>query len=135
MRAIGSRGSLIAIATTACACGGGFTPTNTNTNTTTPGAVGLPSDNAWNLDVSTLPVHPNSANFIQSIGAATGLPPAFGTVYNGAPNGIPYSTVTARRRRSRSRSWPTAPRATRARTRSRPTPRSRAARTATATGT
>ena len=40
-----------------------------------------------------MPVDPNSANLISSIGLNTGLHPDFGTVYNGAPNGIPYVVV------------------------------------------
>jgi hypothetical protein len=39
-------------------------------------------------------VHANSANFIASIGASTGLHPDFGTTYNNAPNGIPFIVVT-----------------------------------------
>jgi len=54
----------------------------------------FPSDNPWNQDISALPVDPNSANLISSIGANTGLHPDFGTVYNGAPNGIPYIVVS-----------------------------------------
>ena len=53
----------------------------------------FPADNAWNQDVSAMPVDPNSANLIASIGLNTGLHPDFGTVYNGAPNGIPYIVV------------------------------------------
>jgi hypothetical protein len=53
----------------------------------------FPSDNPWNQDVSGLTVDPNSANLIASIGLNTGLHPDFGTVYNGAPNGIPYVVV------------------------------------------
>ncbi len=55
----------------------------------------FPPDNPWNQDISALPVHPNSANFIASIGADTGLHPDFGTVWNGAPIGIPYVVVNA----------------------------------------
>lgn len=71
---------------------------NTNTNTggtTTPGAIGqvFPADNPWNTDISAYPVHSNSANFIASIGPSIGLHADFGTVWNGAPNGIPYVTV------------------------------------------
>jgi hypothetical protein len=55
----------------------------------------FPSDNPWNQDISTLPVDPNSANLIASIGLNTGLHADFGTVYNGAPNGIPYVVVSA----------------------------------------
>ena len=53
----------------------------------------FPDDNPWNQDISTMPVDPNSANLIASIGLSTGLHPDFGTVYNGAPNGIPYVVV------------------------------------------
>jgi hypothetical protein len=54
----------------------------------------FPSDNAWNQDISAMPVDPNSANLIASIGLNTGLHPDFGTVYDGAPNGIPYTIVS-----------------------------------------
>ena len=54
----------------------------------------FPSDNPWNQDVSTMPVDPNSANLIASIGLNTGLHADFGTVYDGAPNGIPYVVVS-----------------------------------------
>jgi hypothetical protein len=54
----------------------------------------FPIDNAWNQDVSTEPVDPNSANLIASIGLGVSLHPDFGTVWNGAPNGIPYIVVS-----------------------------------------
>lgn len=54
----------------------------------------FPSDNPWNQDISAMPVDSNSANLIASIGLNTGLHPDFGTVYNGAPNGIPYVVVS-----------------------------------------
>ena len=53
----------------------------------------FPPDNPWNQDISTEPVDPNSDNLIASIGINTTLHPDFGTVYNGAPNGIPYVVV------------------------------------------
>lgn len=53
----------------------------------------FPSDNPWNRDVSGDPVDPNSAALIASCGADRGLHPDFGTVWNGAPNGIPYVVV------------------------------------------
>ena len=53
----------------------------------------FPSDNAWNRDISGLPVHANSDNFIDSVGRDTGLHPDFGTVWDGAPIGIPYVLV------------------------------------------
>jgi hypothetical protein len=53
----------------------------------------FPADNAWNRDVSREPVDPNSERLIASIGIDKNLHPDFGTVYNGAPNGIPYVVV------------------------------------------
>lgn len=58
------------------------------------GRLPFPADNPWNQDISTMPVDPNSANLIDSIGLNTGLHPDFGTVYNGTPNGIPYVVVS-----------------------------------------
>ncbi|HKR00071.1 MAG TPA: hypothetical protein VJT09_05330 [Pyrinomonadaceae bacterium] len=54
----------------------------------------FPSDNPWNQDISGLPVDPNSSNLIASMGLSTGLHPDFGTVWAGAPNGIPYIVVS-----------------------------------------
>lgn len=54
----------------------------------------FPADNPWNQDISKLPVDPNSEALIASIGASKPLHPDFGTVYNGAPNGIPYIVIT-----------------------------------------
>lgn len=53
----------------------------------------LPADNPWNTDVSRLPVHPKSPAWLASIGLDKPLHPDFGTVWNGAPNGIPYAVV------------------------------------------
>jgi len=55
----------------------------------------LPADNPWNLDISKYPVHPNSDAFIASIGTDKHLHPDFGTVWQGAPIGIPYVVVRA----------------------------------------
>jgi hypothetical protein len=54
----------------------------------------FPPDNVWNADVSALPVHANSAAYVASIGATTGLHPDFGAgLYRRAPIGIPYTVV------------------------------------------
>jgi len=53
----------------------------------------FPQNNPWNTDISQYPVHPNSDNFIASIGLNTGLHPDFGTVWQGAPIGIPFVVV------------------------------------------
>ena len=54
----------------------------------------FPCDSIWNTQVDTLPVHPNSAAFIQSIGSGTGLHPDFGSgLWDGSPIGIPFVDV------------------------------------------
>ena len=53
----------------------------------------FPSNNIWNMPVDKLPVSPNSANYVNTIGSTLPLHPDFGTVFDGAPNGIPYVTV------------------------------------------
>lgn len=53
----------------------------------------FPPDNPWNQDVSRLAVHPLSRDYLNSIGLQTALHADFGTVYNGAPNGIPYNII------------------------------------------
>ncbi len=53
----------------------------------------FPADNVWNTPVDALPIDANSSAYIQSIGATTGLHPDLGTVYQGAPIGIPYNIV------------------------------------------
>jgi len=59
-----------------------------------PGALRIfPADNPWNTDISDYDVHPDSDQFIFSIGKNTTIHPDFGTVWNGAPNGIPYVIV------------------------------------------
>jgi hypothetical protein len=63
-------------------------------NASTRGKRVFPADNAWNQDISAMPVDPNSANLIASMNADASLHPDFGTVYNGAPNGIPYIIVS-----------------------------------------
>jgi hypothetical protein len=55
----------------------------------------FPPDNIWNTRVDSLPAHPQSAQYIQSIGANTHLHPDFGTVWQGAPIGIPFVVVPA----------------------------------------
>ena len=55
----------------------------------------FPADNAWNQDVSSVPVDPNSTNIINFIGATTPLHPDFGAgLYGGQTIGIPYIVVS-----------------------------------------
>ena len=58
----------------------------------------FPADNPWNTDVSAYPLHPRSADYLRSIGLTETLHPDFGTVWAGAPNGIPYVHVGAGQR-------------------------------------
>src|SRR4051812_39778939 len=53
----------------------------------------FPLDNPWNRVISDAPADPNSGALIAGIGLDKGLHPDFGTVYAGAPNGIPYVVV------------------------------------------
>lgn len=55
----------------------------------------FPADNPWNTDISGYTVHAGSDAFIDSIGRNTTLHPDFGTVWDGQPIGIPYTTVGA----------------------------------------
>jgi hypothetical protein len=59
----------------------------------------FPADNAWNQPVAGLPVAPDSARYIAAIGLGDPVHPDFGTVWDGAPNGIPYAVVGGSQRR------------------------------------
>ncbi|HEY2161613.1 MAG TPA: hypothetical protein VGH24_09925 [Solirubrobacteraceae bacterium] len=63
-----------------------------------PGCEVFPPDNPWNQRVDRLPVAKSSSRLIASIGLGT-IHPDFGTVYAGAPNGIPYVVVSGHTRR------------------------------------
>jgi Glycoside hydrolase family 44/Prealbumin-like fold domain len=58
----------------------------------------FPADNPWNQDISGAPVDSNSDNLIASMGLDASLHPDFGTVWAGAPNGIPYIVVSGTQR-------------------------------------
>lgn len=53
----------------------------------------FPADNAWNRDISDLPVHELSDAYVDSIGRESHVHPDFGTTWEGAPIGIPYVVV------------------------------------------
>jgi hypothetical protein len=66
-----------------------------SSNATVGGCPLFSTDNIWNRDISSLPVHRNSANFISSIGLTSHVHADFGAgLYNGAPIGIPYIVVS-----------------------------------------
>lgn len=55
----------------------------------------FPANNIWNTPVDTLPVDPNSAAYIASIGTNAGVHPDFGSgTWDGGPIGIPYVVVS-----------------------------------------
>src|SRR5664279_5797258 len=54
----------------------------------------LPADNPFNERVDRLPVAGDSAPLIARIGLTAPVHPDFGTVYAGAPNGIPITVVS-----------------------------------------
>jgi hypothetical protein len=68
--------------------------TNPETGINLEGRRPFPDDNAWNKDISNEEVDPNSNTLIASIGLDKGLHPDFGTVYEGAPIGIPFVVVS-----------------------------------------
>src|SRR5712671_1551452 len=54
----------------------------------------FPADNAWNRDISADSVDPHSDSILARCGAPeASLHPDFGTLYHGAPWGIPFITV------------------------------------------
>ena len=54
----------------------------------------LPADNIWNTPVDTLPVSPNSAAYVNTIGAGSPTHADFGSgLWAGGPIGIPWITV------------------------------------------
>src|SRR5689334_10489334 len=53
----------------------------------------FPADSFWHADVSKLPLDAKSSTYVSSSGSSTSLHPDVGTVYAGAPNGIPYTAV------------------------------------------
>jgi hypothetical protein len=60
----------------------------------------FPDDNYWHADVSDLPVHPRSDDYVASIGPNASLKADFGSgLWNGGPIGIPYMRTDASTRR------------------------------------
>src|SRR5574341_944871 len=74
------------------------TPLSPNAGTGASPSIGgcpiFPPDNVWNTPVDTLPVHPLSDQYINSIGRDVGLHPDFGSgLWEGEPIGIPYNVI------------------------------------------
>jgi len=68
-----------------------------NSASASPSIAGCPvfvDNNVWNAPVDTLPVDPNSQNYIATIGSGKGLHADFGSgTWDGGPIGIPYTIV------------------------------------------
>lgn len=63
----------------------------------TPGGCPMfPSDSFWHASVDSLPVHPSSSQWVNSVGSTTGFHMDFGSgMWAGGPIGIPFATVGA----------------------------------------
>jgi hypothetical protein len=54
----------------------------------------FPADNVWNTPIDHLPVDPNSASYISTMGASGRVHPDFGSgLWDGGPIGIPFNIV------------------------------------------
>lgn len=54
----------------------------------------FPANNVWNAAIDTLPVHPSSGAYVQTIGAASPVHADFGSgTFDGGPVGIPFVVV------------------------------------------
>jgi hypothetical protein len=93
----------IAGAVQARASGRGATPARIAAMRSRPPSIAgcrvLPADNPFNERVDRLPVAADSGPILARIGLSARVHPDFGTVYAGAPNGIPYTVATSRTRR------------------------------------
>ncbi len=69
-------------------------PTMIHAAPTIGGCQIFPPNNVWNVPVNTLPLHANSATFINTIGSSKATHMDFGSgLYLGRPIGIPFVTV------------------------------------------
>ena len=105
-----ARCNLAVLLLTAVACDQQKDPVIPGTDSTVTGQPGLganvslqgrrlfPANDVWNQEIADQPVDPNSALLIQRCGSGN-LHPDFGTVWNGAPNGIPYVVVSGQQSR------------------------------------
>ena len=86
--------TFLATAVTASIAGSSVTFTALGNGSGDLGARAIfPASDAWRTDISAAPRDASSDSLIASCGPTAGLHPDFGTVYAGAPNGIPYVVV------------------------------------------
>ncbi len=90
---------LAGVVTGACASGTDTSGTDNSSASGTDGSLGcpvFPEDNVWHADISDLPVHPRSDDWISSMGGGEQLlQPDFGPSYGEQPlpYGIPFDVV------------------------------------------
>src|SRR5215813_7100890 len=88
--------SLISFSSESFAQGGTCAGMDTGPGADLNGFIPFPADNAWNTDISSMPVDPNSDNIIAFVGASSPLHPDFWAgLYNGSKIGIRYQVVDA----------------------------------------
>jgi len=86
--------ALLLLASPLCAQSGTCAGMSLGQGASLNGFVPFPADNLWNTNISSAPVDPNSANYLNFIGTATTLHPDFGSgTYDGQSIGIPYQIV------------------------------------------
>jgi hypothetical protein len=78
----------------ACAAAQNALPGTLGANASLNGARLLPNDSPWHKDISQERVDPNSTKILARIGMEKPLRADFGTVWEGAPIGIPYVVVS-----------------------------------------
>jgi hypothetical protein len=95
-----SRSIVFILAVTAVLSGNAFSQAGTCSGmtvgqlTSLNGFVPFQSSSLWNTDISSAPVDPNSANYINFIGSTVTLHPDFGAgTFHNQTLGIPYQVV------------------------------------------
>jgi hypothetical protein len=95
-----NRSLALTVIAIACLCCAAFSQAGTCSGmtvgqlTSLNGFVPFPSTSLWNTDISSAPVDPNSANYINFIGSTVTLHPDFGAgTFHNQTLGIPYQVV------------------------------------------
>jgi hypothetical protein len=88
--------TLIGIGANAAPHYGSMASTTLGLDASLGGSTPFPANEAWNVDISKMPVDPRSAAIIKAIGLDVGLHPDFGSgTYAGSIVGIPYYVVSS----------------------------------------
>src|SRR5580704_7071298 len=99
-----NRRFILTISAVVLLCGGALSQAGTCSGmtvgqlTSLNGFVPFPSNSLWNTDISSAPVDPNSANYINFIGSTVTVHPDFGAgTFHDQTIGIPYQVVAGTR--------------------------------------